>query len=161
LRTPQNNRRSAIPDGVMPTSMQTASAFARTSSPAAFNLFNIGLASTSTNSASPRSLFSQLMSTGLASADDPRFAPVNPEQAAALLWPSQAVDWPQISPALQPDAAQDAADNGPTRFLVGRTSDPSQDSPLVARAAPPQPSLDKSLSLSGAYLEYLKRMNVA
>jgi hypothetical protein len=67
----------------------------------------------------------------------------------------------QGSPPLQPDATRVVADNGPTRFLVGRTYDPSKDSPFAARPAPPQPSPDGSLSLDDAYLEYLKRLNSA
>jgi len=67
----------------------------------------------------------------------------------------------QGSPPLQPDATQGVTDNGPTRFLVGRTYDPSQGSPFAARPAPPQPSPDGSLSLNDAYLEYLKRLNAA
>jgi hypothetical protein len=88
----------------------------------------------------PASLFSQLMSTGpnsLFAAGD------------------------AASPPLQPDGAQDVADNGPTRFLVARRYDPSQGSPFAARPTPSQPSPDGSLSLNGAYLEYLKRLNAA
>jgi hypothetical protein len=70
------------------------------------------------------------------------------------------ISWSQ-APQPQPDPAQDAADNGPTRFLVGRTSDPLQGSSFVPRPAPSQPSPDGLLSLNDAYLEYLKRLNVA
>ncbi|WP_298254702.1 hypothetical protein [Bradyrhizobium sp.] len=62
---------------------------------------------------------------------------------------------------MQPDAPQDAADNGPTRFLARRTYDPSQGSPFQPQPAPaPAPaSPDGSLSINDAYLEYLKRLN--
>src|SRR5579872_4025422 len=55
LSTPQSNRRSAIPDGVTPASMQTASAFAPTSLSAPFDLFHIGLASANADPASLQS----------------------------------------------------------------------------------------------------------
>lgn len=84
----------------------------------------------------PRSLFSQLLSAV------PQFS-----ASDATL------------PPLQPDAAPDAADNVPTRFLVGRPYDPSQGSPFAVRPAPSQASPDGSLSLNDAYLEYLKRLN--
>ncbi|WP_298254706.1 hypothetical protein [Bradyrhizobium sp.] len=65
------------------------------------------------------------------------------------------------SPPLQPDAPQDAADNGPTRFLARRTYDRSQGSPFQAQPAPAPASPDGSLSINDAYLEYLKRLNAA
>ena len=67
----------------------------------------------------------------------------------------------EASPPLQPDEASDVADGSPTRFLVGRTYDPSQGSPFAARSAPSQASPDGSLSLNDAYLEYLRRLNAA
>ena len=82
----------------------------------------------------------------------------NPRSAQAAA-SSQASNAPQASSPLQPDATQDAADNGPTRFLVGRVYDPSQGSPSPARPAPSQAPPDGSLSLNDAYLEYLRRLN--
>jgi hypothetical protein len=63
------------------------------------------------------------------------------------------------SPPLQPDATQDVADNSPTRFLVGRSYDPTQGPLFKVQPAPSQSSPDGSLSLNDAYLEYLKRLN--
>jgi hypothetical protein len=63
------------------------------------------------------------------------------------------------SPPLQPDATQDLTENSPTRFLVGRTDDPSQGSPFNAPPALSPASPDGSLSVNDAYLEYLKRLN--
>jgi hypothetical protein len=105
---------------------------------------------TGDTSNTPQSLFSYLMSTG-------DFAGVGPNSPASAV-PSSPQAW-QVSPPLQPDATQDAADNGPTRFLVARRYDPSQGPPSSARSAPSQPSPDGSLSLNDAYLEYLRRLN--
>jgi hypothetical protein len=63
------------------------------------------------------------------------------------------------SPPLQSGATQNGADNGPTRFLVRRTYDPSQASPFAVQPTSSPPSSDGSLSLNDAYLEYLKRLN--
>jgi hypothetical protein len=65
------------------------------------------------------------------------------------------------SPPLQPDARQDETGNSQARFLVRRTYDPSQGSPYAAQPALSSPSPDRSLSLNDAYLEHLKRLNVA
>jgi murein DD-endopeptidase MepM/ murein hydrolase activator NlpD len=77
----------------------------------------LALASSDVNA--PASLFTRLLSAG-------------PDALRA------ADDMP--SPPLQPDATPDAADDGPTRFLVGRTYDPSRGSPLAAPPAPSQSS---------------------
>lgn len=124
--TPQNNRRSDIPDVVMPTRAQAAPPS--------------GLTSASPDPNASASLFSRLLSLGpdaLFGADD------------------------TASPPLQPDATQNLADTGPTRFLVGRTYDPSQGSPFAAPPVWSQPSPGGSLSLNDAYLEYLSRLKVA
>jgi len=98
----------------------------------------------------PMSLFSYLMSTGNFNGVDP----TSPANAA----PSEPPDFQTASP-LQPSATRDAADNGPSRFLVGRTYDPSQGSSFKAKPTPAFASPDGSLSLNDAYLEYLKRLN--
>jgi hypothetical protein len=100
---------------------------------------------TSDTSNTPQSLFSYLMSAG-------NFAGLDPTASTV---PSS---W-QASQPLQPDVTQDAADNGPTRFLAGRVYDLSQGSPFKAQPAPAPASPDGTLSLNDAYLEYLKRLN--
>jgi hypothetical protein len=62
----------------------------------------------------PQTLFSQSLSTGDLSGIDPSSSANTPS------WPQTY----QSAPPLQPDPTQDAADRGPTRFLVRRTYDP-------------------------------------
>jgi hypothetical protein len=92
---------------------------------------------TSLDANAPASLFSRLLSAG----------------------PNSPLAADMTSPPLQPDQASNVADNGPTRFLARRTYDPSQGSPFTT--LPLQPSPDGSLSLNGAYLEYLRRLNAS
>jgi hypothetical protein len=62
------------------------------------------------------------------------------------------------APPLRSDEVHGIADNGPTRFLAGRTYDPSQGAPSKAQPAPAVASPYGSLSLNDAYLEYLRRL---
>jgi hypothetical protein len=98
----------------------------------------------------PMSLFSYLMSTGNFNGA----VPTSPANAAPSGPPSF-----QTASALRPSTTRDASDTGQPRFLLGRTYDPSQGSPLAAPPVSSQPSPDGSLSLNDAYLEYLKRLN--
>jgi hypothetical protein len=85
----------------------------------------------------PASLFSRLMSAG----------------PASLLTSDGAA-----SP-LQPDLATQPVDR-PERYLASFTY-PSQGSPFKAQPAPALASPDGTLSLTDAYLEYLRRLNAA
>jgi hypothetical protein len=68
------------------------------------------------------------------------------------------ISWQQ-APPMQPAQAPESNDNGPARFLVGRTYDPSQGSAFQAQPALAPGLPDDSLSLNDAYLEYLRRLN--
>jgi hypothetical protein len=102
--------------------------------------------------------------------DNQRSAQGGPAQAAALSWPSQPPDWPQAlqPPISDPQVSQAPQSDGgaptddlPLRRLGRRTYSLSDTSAFdrTPVAAVTQPSPDGSLSLTDAYLEYLRRLN--
>lgn len=98
----------------------------------------------------PASLFSYLMSAGNSAGIDPISSAKPPLPGPPAF---------QAAPPLQPDATPDSADGSPTRFLIGRTYDPSQGSPFKLQPVLAPASPDGSLSLDDAYLEYLRRLS--